>query len=255
MAHYKSRIAYDGTQFYGFQKQANARTVQGSIEDALKGLGWQGNSIFAAGRTDTGVHASGQIISFDLDWGHSTAKLVSALNANLPQDIAVRSIKEVSPGFHPRFDALQRTYQYHVYFSPTRDPLQDRYAWRVWPVSEIFILQEIAQYLLGEHDFSGFGSPWNQGGNTTRVVYKSYWKQISGGCSYQITANAFLYHMIRRLVKYQVWVGQGKVSQETFLDCLKDTSSENTMGLAPPNGLFLTAVTYQNDPEDHLDEN
>jgi len=254
MAHYKSRIAYDGTQFSGFQKQANARTVQGSIEEALKAIGWQGSSILAAGRTDAGVHATGQVISFDLDWVHSAADLVSALNANLPEDIAAWSIMEVYPGFHPRYDALQRTYQYHIYFSPARDPLRDRYAWRVWPACDLSKLRETSQLIIGEHDFSAFGSPWKPGGNTIRNVYESDWVQRSGGSTYQITANAYLYHMIRRLVKYQVWVVQGKISPKSFLASLNGSSEEITLGLAPPNGLFLTGVFYQIDPEDNLGE-
>lgn len=250
MAHYKSRIAYDGTRFSGFQKQVNTRTVQGSIETALKVIGWEGSSILAAGRTDAGVHATGQVISFEIDWKHSTSDLVSALNANLPPDVAVYSIAEVDPDFHPRYDALQRMYHYHLYFSPTRDPLRDRYAWRVWPKCEFLLLNRIAGFITGEHDFSAFGSPWIPGGNTVRVIYGSEWKQTTDGCLFQITANAFLYHMIRRLVKYQVLVGQGKISQESFLASMDSVSRDKVQGLAPPNGLFLVKVQYKNDPDE-----
>ena len=159
MEHYKVTLAYDGTQFFGFQRQGSTRTVQLEVEAALRQLGWQGRTILSSGRTDSGVHASGQVIAFDLHWPHGTDVLIRALNAKLPEDIAVKAVEVVCPEFHPRFDASSRSYRYQVLFAPRRDPLQDRYAWRVWPPCEVDRLQAAARLLHGTYDFAAFGTP------------------------------------------------------------------------------------------------
>ena len=111
MARYKVILAYDGTDFLGYQRQGKTRTVQLVVEAALVKLGWEGTTILTAGRTDSGVHASGQVVAFDLDWAHSTDDLVRALNANLPDDVAVKDGAQVVDDFHPRYDAVERTYR------------------------------------------------------------------------------------------------------------------------------------------------
>ena len=138
MARYQLTLAYDGTDFFGSQRQASPtgaskRTVQGELEKALCQLGWAGRSVLMSGRTDTGVHATGQVASFDLDWSHSDEELVRALNVALPADMAVHQARMVHPKFHPRFDALSRRYRYRLFCQPLRDPLRERFAWRVWP--------------------------------------------------------------------------------------------------------------------------
>src|SRR5512133_399376 len=133
MARYQLTLAYDGTDFFGSQRQASKRTVQGELEKALCKLGWTGRSVIMAGRTDTGVHATGQVAAFDLDWSHSDETLVRALNAALPADMAVHQVRMVHAKFHPRFDASFRRYRYRLFCLPLRDPLRERFAWRVWP--------------------------------------------------------------------------------------------------------------------------
>src|SRR5512142_2531393 len=112
MARYQLTLAYDGTDFFGSQRQAKRRTVQGELEKVLCKLGWTGRSILLSGRTDTGVHATGQVAAFDLDWSHSDEELVRALNATLPADLAVHQARTVDAKFHPRFDASSRRYRY-----------------------------------------------------------------------------------------------------------------------------------------------
>jgi tRNA pseudouridine38-40 synthase len=133
MARYKLILAYDGTEFFGSQRQSDERTVQSVLEAALRKLDWQGTSILLAGRTDRGVHASGQVAAFDLDWNHPPETLLRALNANLPPDVAARRISFAASAFHPRFDAVSRTYRYEIFCDPVRNPLRERYAWRVDP--------------------------------------------------------------------------------------------------------------------------
>ena len=151
MARYQVILAYDGTEFVGFQRQAQgkkSRTVQAAIETALRQIGWQGRAILAAGRTDTGVHAAGQVVAFDLDWSHGEQALLAALNANLPPDVAAQAAFERRADFHPRYDALSRSYRYSIFCRPLRDPLRERYAWRVWPAPELERLQASAMNWL-----------------------------------------------------------------------------------------------------------
>ncbi len=211
MAHYQVILAYDGTHFAGFQRQGRKRTVQGVVEEALRRIGWDGRSLLAAGRTDTGVHAAGQVIAFSLEWAHSPDDLRNALNAYLPQDAAARSAALAAPDFHPRFGATARRYRYHLTCQPARDPLLERYTWRVWPPLEMALLQEMAGFFLGTHDFSGYGTAPRESGSTLRTVMRSTWWSDREQMVFEVTANAFLYHMVRRMVFVQVAVARGKL--------------------------------------------
>ena len=248
MARYQVILAYDGTAFAGFQRQAKARTVQSEVEAALRCIGWNGKSILSAGRTDTGVHASGQVIAFDLDWGHSSQALCKAINANLPLDIAAQAVKDVDESFHPRYDARARRYVYQIFCQEERQPLLERSNWRVWPAVELSAMQTAAELLKGEHDFSAFGAPQKAGGSTARTVFEAGWEVFMllpglSGLRFQISANAFLYHMVRRLVYIQVLLGQGTVSIQEWQDGLEQGQAQ-TPGLAPAHGLALAEVMY-----------
>jgi tRNA pseudouridine38-40 synthase len=249
MARYQVILAYDGTLFAGFQRQARTRTVQGEVEAALKRLGWQGRAIQAAGRTDTGVHASGNVIAFDLEWKHPIAELLQALNALLPGDVAAQAVHETDAGFHPRFDAQARLYRYRLSCQPVRNPLIERYAWRVWPEVELGRLKAAAQVFLGTHDFCAFGAPTRPGSSTVRAVYASDWQAHEAGeLYYEIQGNAFLYHMVRRIVFLQVLVGLGRLEPEALESgVLRGTTQ--TPGMAPAQGLTLVEVTYASQAE------
>lgn len=243
MERYQLILAYDGTLFSGYQRQGKKRTVQLVLEEALRQLDWTEKSILCAGRTDTGVHASGQVISFDLEWKHSLDDLRNALNARLPDDVSILKAENAEPEFHPRFDALSRTYEYQVYFSPARNPLKNRTAWRIWPEIEIERLQEAAPCFLGIHDFSAFGGPMKPGASTIREVHESKWRQGNDGLVYRVTANAYLYHMIRRIVWQQVLFATGRLSLSELQDGIK-MAAPLPPGMAPPNGLNLVKVSY-----------
>ena len=245
LVRYKANLSYDGTNFTGFQRQVKARTVQGEVETALQKLGWQQNTILAAGRTDRGAHASGQVIAFDLLWKHSPADLLHALNRHLPPDIAIQNIREIRSDFHPRFDALSRCYQYTLVNCASRDPLRERYAWRAWPKINFDILVRATAPLIGTHDFKAFGSPPQPGGNTIRNVIRANWKQISvDEIRFDVEANAFLFHMVRRIVRLVVDVAQNRLPVEKVISYLMDSKSVSVKGLAPPHGLNLIAVYY-----------
>jgi len=250
MARYQLTLAYDGTDFFGSQRQAKRRTVQGELEKALCKLGWTGRSVLLAGRTDTGVHATGQVGAFDLAWSHSDEDLIRALNAALPADMAVHQARMASATFHPRFDALSRRYRYRLFCQPLRHPLRERFAWRIWTSISGAALADAAQLFLGTHDFSAFGSPTTPRGGTVRTVMKAEWSQTEedGTWHFEVQADAFLYRMVRRLVFVQVAVAQGKASAEAIARSLEKqlpSGTENLpAGLAPAHGLTLVEVAY-----------
>jgi len=250
MARYQLTLSYDGTDFFGSQRQVNPRTVQGELEDALRKLGWTGRSILISGRTDTGVHATGQVVSFDLDWSHTDSDLIRALNASLPADMAVRNARVVDEKFHPRFDATSRRYKYRLFCQPLRDPIRERFAWRVWPELNVDDLAYSAKLFLGTHDFSAFGSPTTPRGTTVRTVIKAEWTRAERDeWQFEVQADAFLYRMVRRLVFVQVAVAQGKLSAEIIARSLAEQvpagkRSGLSSGLAPAHGLTLVEVTY-----------
>jgi len=243
MERYQIIFAYDGTQFVGSQRQANTRTVQSVLERAFQRVGWEGKSILLAGRTDTGVHASGQVAAVDLNWKHSDDDLRNALNSNLPHDLAVSSVRKTDARFHPRFDAVSRHYRYRIYVKPNRDPLRDRYAWRIWPKPDGEILAEAAASLVGTHDFSSFGSPTRKNGSTLRTILQSKWTAADDQWIYDVVADAFLYRMVRRMVQGQVAVGLGKFPVSDFRKAVLD-GMPFPAGLASPAGLTLVEVKY-----------
>lgn len=244
MARYQVILAYDGTEFHGFQRQNQARTVQGVFEDALRRIGWKGRSILAAGRTDTGVHALGQVVAFDFGWRHSTQTLQAALNANLPPDTAVQQVRVARDGFQPRFEATARLYRYRLFCREVRQPLRERYAWRVWPVVNLKRAQEAADCLRGVHDFAAFGRPPEREGSTIRQVFEAQWRSDGSGMVFEIAANAFLFRMVRRITAALVAVGQGRIEVERIAADLKVPPPEMYQGLAPPQGLTLVEVRY-----------
>ena len=241
--HYKIILIYKGSAFGGFQYQENARTVQGELEAGLRKLGWQGSHILAAGRTDAGVHARGQVVSFHLKWQHSTEDLRNALNHHLPQDIGVMAVSGTPETFHPRYDAKCRHYRYRVYCQPHRDPLRDEFAWRVWPEPDCQRMNEAASLLVGIHDFAAFGSPTSEGGATIREVFSAHWQKNDDEYQFDIQANAYLYHMVRRITFLLVNIGQGSNPVEMAASSL-ESGELIPNGLAPAQGLVLQKVVY-----------
>lgn len=241
---YQVILAYDGSEFMGFQRQARARTVQGVVENALRGIGWQGKSLLAAGRTDTGVHASGQVIAFDLEWNHPEEDLRNALNAGLPADVSARAVQKAHADFHPRYDAHSRTYRYRLFCDEVRQPLRERFAWRVWPSVDPDRLRQASALLEGTHDFAAFGTPPRPSSSTVRTVFQAGWQPNGDEQVFEICANAFLYHMVRRLVAVQVEAAQGRIDVEWISDALSGRQEAAQIGLAPACGLALIDVRY-----------
>ena len=241
---YKFTISYNGTAFSGFQRQGGTRTVQLELENALRKLGWKEESIIGAGRTDSGVHAAGQVVSAAMEWHHGEEQLRSALNAALPPDLAVLKAEKAAADFNARYDALSRTYHYQIYFSAVRHPFIDYFSCLIWPELSLDKLNQITRHFTGIHDFRAFGSPPRKDRSTVREIFSNSWVQQSDDeAFFEIEANAFLYHMVRRIVFLQIAYAKGNVSEEEIIRAVRD-GIDAKPGLAPARGLQLRSVRY-----------
>ena len=236
-------VAYDGTDYCGFQRQANAPTVQETLETALEQVTQEKIRILAAGRTDSGVHAEGQVIAFDSSWRHGLDVLKRALNAVLPDDVAVRRVSAASAEFHPRFDACARRYRYTIYNAPVRNPLTRRYSLYVADALDMAAMQEAADLLIGVHDFASFGQP-PQGNNTVRCVRGADWNRQSPFLFFDIEANAFLYRMVRSVVGTLLEVGWRRLDPEGFRGILDSCDRSQAGPTLLAHGLCLIEVKY-----------
>jgi tRNA pseudouridine38-40 synthase len=242
-------VEYDGAGYAGFQRQPDRPTIQGEIEGVLSRLTRQPIRILGAGRTDAGVHARGQVIAFDTDWSHSIGELHRGLNALLPDDIAVRRLERARDGFHPRFDAISRTYRYQILNQPVRSPLWARYAYHVARPLDVDAMQQATRMIVGTHDFATFGQP-TQGESTVREVMQVVWEQNNAGVlSIWLEANGFLRSMVRCIVGTAVQVGLGEMTQDEFAARFTSRDRSQASAPAPPQGLCLMAVRYANDSE------
>lgn len=234
-------VEYDGTDFEGFQLQKRKRTVQGELERALHKITGVPTRVIGAGRTDTGVHAIGQGAHFDTVWKQAPEILQRALNAVLPNDIAVRSLSQVPDDFSARYSAKSRVYRYTILNQPVRSPLIDRYA--LWLPEKVNAdaMNAAAQCLIGEQDFGAFGTP-PRGDNTVRQVYRAQVERQGERVLIEIEANAFLYRMVRRIVGTLLQVGKGSLSIEEFRQVI--AKKRRAGQSVPAHGLCLIAVKY-----------
>lgn len=239
-------LAYDGTDYQGFQRQHGAvPTIQASVEAALTGIAGTAITIVGAGRTDAGVHAEGQVIAFDMLWQHSPGDLQRALNHYLAGDIVARQVTQVAQSFHPRYDAKSRTYRYRLYCDSVRNVFKDRWLLRVTKPLDSFGISQAVSYLAGTHDFSAFGTP-PQGDNPVRTVFDAVWDMDAARQEYQfiITADAFLFRMVRRIVGTLLWIGTGRMTPSDFGAILKSADLSGAAQPAPPCGLSLLSVQF-----------
>jgi tRNA pseudouridine38-40 synthase len=261
MPAFAALVAYDGARYSGFQRQSadKGSTAQGAIEAALERLTGVATAVTAAGRTDSGVHATGQVIGFASAADFAPATWRRALNALLPEDVAIRAVCAVGDDFHARRNALSRRYSYRILCDPVRSPLVERYAWRRAGPLDVEAMDRAAQSLLGDHDFRAFGSSPRDSrvegfrGHTVRTMLAAQCRVGSGSDLWQseeklveciFAANAFLTGMVRRLVGTLVLVGEGRLSVEEFAVILAAREKAHLGAAAPAKGLCLTSVEY-----------
>ena len=245
MTRYKAIVEYDGTHYFGFQRQvAEQATIQGELENALSQIIQVQTPIVGAGRTDAGVHASGQVIAFNLEtWRHGLEALQRAMNAKLPKAIAVREVEAVSAEFHPRFDATRRAYRYTIYNAAVRSPLLRNRVWHLHRALDVTKMHEACNHLIGTHDYATFGTP-PQGNNTVREVFLAQCKRNGDFITFDIEATAFLKRMVRSLTGSLRLVGDGSWTVAQFVEAFEKRERSASGPSAPPQGLVLERVDY-----------
>lgn len=238
----RATVEYDGTGFRGFQRQASTRTVQGELESAISSSVSTSVGIAAAGRTDSGVHAQGQVIAFIVSSDLKDDVLQRAINAHLPGDVALRQLATIRDGFHPRGDAVSRVYRYRIDQGETRPVLGRDRVWYVSQPLNIDRMRLAAEEFVGTHDFNAYTS--GPQGSTWRSVYNfSVWR-VGASVYLQVEANAFLYRMVRRMVADLVRVGRGVMEISGIRGALKAGLRLKVQECAPANGLTLLHVQY-----------
>lgn len=237
-------ISYDGTAYHGWQSQPNAITVQSVIENALFELLKQKVTVVGTSRTDAGVHA--KEFTFHIDCTDNIPKeaFLRGLNGLLPYDIAVTDAKEIAPDFHARYNAKGKTYCYNIYNSNKKDPFKLRFAWQIERPLDIDKMNEFAKSIVGKHDFYAFSSSGRTVEDTVRTVSECYVTKNGDDVKLYITADGFLYNMVRIIIGTAVAVSDGKINVCDIEKIMKNKDRAALGMTAPPQGLFLEKVHY-----------
>jgi tRNA pseudouridine38-40 synthase len=241
---FKLTIEYDGTEYHGWQVQPNGRTIQAVLQEAVARMTGESAVVAAAGRTDAGVHACGQVISFALQRPVSTAALQGALNALTPPDISVTAVEVVSDDFHPRRAARSRTYVYRIWNARWASPFWRRYAWHVPRRLDPERMRAAAAHLLGEHDFTSFQAAGCEARQPVRRVLRSDLDHSGHLIIYSIEATGFLRHMARNIIGTLVEVGLGERAAADLPGLLAARDRNLAGPTAPACGLCLEHVNY-----------
>ena len=245
MTRYALTLSYNGSPFFGWQKQAaGIPTVQAALERALAQIAGQPVAVTAAGRTDTGVHATAQVVHFDSDARRPLTAWVRGVNAFLPDSIAVLHAQETAPDFHARFDAFGRRYRYLLQSAPVRSPLlAGRAGWTHYPL-DVGKMRAAAALLVGEHDFSSFRAAECQAQSPVKTLYRIGFSGSPSLIKIDFHANAFLHHMVRNIVGALVYVGCGRLSVDGFADIFAARSRLNAPPTFMADGLYFTGADY-----------
>ena len=237
-------IEYDGTSYNGWQRQKTGLGVQQRVEEALEVVANHPVDIVCAGRTDTGVHASGQVVHFDTSSQRSERGWLLGANTNLPDDVNVSWVRPVSDDFHARFSAVSRSYRYRILNRLQRSALHRHRAWWVYEALHAESMHAAAQRLLGEHDFSAFRAAGCQASTAIRTISDISVSRSGDWLTLDITANAFLQHMVRNIVGTLATVGLGEQDACWVTDVLESRDRKAGGIAAPPHGLTLVGVAY-----------
>lgn len=239
-------VSYQGTNYCGWQKQKNAITIEETLNKAISDLFGTEISVMGASRTDTGVHAKGNVAVIDTENMTIAAdKIAYALNARLPKDIRIQKSEEVSKDFHPRYDKNRKKYSYKILNNAVEMPIYREYTYHVYGTLNMGLMRKAAQYLIGEHDFKAFCSVNTQVESTIRTIYDiSITKNYDNIISIDIEGNGFLYNMVRIIVGTLLEVGIGKMDVERVKEILDSKDRKNAGPTAPARGLILEWILY-----------
>ncbi|HEX7087243.1 MAG TPA: tRNA pseudouridine(38-40) synthase TruA [Vicinamibacterales bacterium] len=255
----KLTVAYDGTGLVGWQRQATGTSVQGLLEEALTRIDGQSVAVAGAGRTDAGVHALAQVASCAVETSLPCDTLRRALNAVLPAQVRVLAVEEAAPGFHARFSAHLKHYQYLFVDGPVLSPFVSRYAWHVLQPLDTGVMDAAAQHLVGTHDFSGFQSTGSEVAHAVRTVVRATVAEVrppdelaaaliapagSRLVALDISADGFLRHMVRAIAGTLADIGMGRRDPGTVRQVLQERRREAAGATAPAHGLWLLRVDY-----------
>ena len=244
MRNIKLLISYDGTEFSGWQRQRDRRTVQQELEEAIGRLTGIVPLTNASGRTDAGVHALGQVVHFFTVSRHSPEVFVKALNANLPSDIRIHDAWEVPQSFHSTFDAKTKLYRYVIDNGPVADPFRRRYADHIYCPLDTEAMNRGAQALKGRHDFHSFETNWPNRTSSVRTITYIAVIREENNVIIEVEADGFLYNMVRSITGTLVMVGLGRRAESWVADALAAEDRSAAGPTAPPQGLFLVRVNY-----------
>ncbi len=237
-------VEYDGTNYVGWQLQPNGVSIQQRLNEALFAVTGERTAIHGSGRTDSGVHALAQVAHFDTAARMDATKFAVAMNMSLPKDIRVLFSQEVSPDFHARFSAKQKTYRYTLQLGPHAHVFTRNTTLHIHTPLSLPAMAAAAEYLVGEHDFRAFMSAGIPMENTRRTIFASQWVQEGSYLHYSVTGNGFLYNMVRILVGTMLEVGTGKRTPESLQQALRSGNRTDAGPTAPAHGLTLLRVCY-----------
>ncbi|MCL5102678.1 MAG: tRNA pseudouridine(38-40) synthase TruA [Armatimonadetes bacterium] len=244
MRNIKVVVEYDGTDYFGFQFQPGVPTVQGELERVLSEIVKEEVTVYGSGRTDTGVHAAGQVINFHTEGTIPIERICIAMNSMLPRDIAALEAIEVDAGFHSRYSAISRLYKYDILNRDVKSALMGRYRWHVNRPLDVKAMSEAADCLMGVHDFSSFACSGSETGTTVRNLIKLEIQRIGERVIIELKANAFLRSMVRVIVGTLVEVGLGERCGSEIPGILAACDRRLAGKTAPPQGLCLVEVEY-----------
>lgn len=237
-------IQYDGTNYHGWQVQKNALTVQEVVQNAIEKVFGERLDVIGCSRTDSGVHANNYCLSFDTDMNISTSNVILALNGFLPKDVAVKQCREVSPDFHPRYNVKDKEYLYKINNAEVRDAFLANYSYYYHRKIDAEYLDREAKAFIGTHDFIGFCSSKTDVEGTVRTV-KAFDVWREGDMVYfKVSADGFLYNMVRIMVGTLLFVNEGKIKQGELVDVISSKDRKRAGKTAQPQGLYLNKINY-----------